>query len=303
MLDRYSQVKNRVLANPRSRLALAASIITLGLLAAVGGYWFGIARYTTTPSLVNAAKPAAELMAQRSGFKIRYDEGLYSEKVPKDTVLAQHPAGGERILNGGTITLTLSRGPERYLMPDLIGKPYDLALQDAEKLRLVVQRTDTYSDAVLPGSVADTIPAQGTQVAPGATVTLKVSKGRAPITMPNVVGKNVNEARDQLQALGLQVAVKQADSDKPKDSVTAQDPIDGAGLEKGATVTLTVSNGPPLVEVPDVTGMDADKAKAELEKVGLKAKVLGAGNTVRIQSPGAHEKVPAGTEITLWVFA
>jgi len=275
--------------------------VALGLLAAVGGWWFGIGRYTTAPSLVAVPAPQAQLMAQRAGFTVRFDKGRHDEKVPKDTVLAQQPGPGQRIVGGGTITLTVSLGPERYPVPDVVGKEYDLAMQDLQKLRLVAQRADTFSDAVPAGSIAETNPPVGTLVPPGATVVLKVSKGRAPITMPSVMGKSLDDATNTLRHLGLDVAVKHEDSDKPKDQVIRQEPVDGAGLEKGATVTITVSNGPPDIEVPDVTGKSIDEARDILTKAGLQVQAVGLG-TVRVQNPSAHQHVPPNTTVVIWAF-
>src|SRR5687767_10919892 len=99
----------------------------MGLLAAIGGYWFGIGRYTEAPSLVAKSKVEAEAAAKQAGFKVRYGPARYDEKEPKDQVLSQEPAAGARIVSGGEVTLTLSLGPERYTIPDVIGKKVDVA--------------------------------------------------------------------------------------------------------------------------------------------------------------------------------
>jgi serine/threonine-protein kinase len=219
-------------------------------------------------------------------------------------VLEQRPDAGQRIVTGGTITLTLSLGPERIPVPALVGVVLKLAQEQLERLRLVpIRAPDVFSDTIPPGSIAETVPAADTPLRPGDHVTLKVSKGRAPITVPNVVGKDVNEARDTLQKLGLVVAVTNEDSDKPRDQVIKQDPVDGTGVEKKSSVTLTISNGPPDsdVDVPDVRGKDLEEAARFLEERGFKVQRRGGG-TVRFQSPGAGARVPLGTEITLYAF-
>jgi serine/threonine-protein kinase len=293
--------KNRVLANPRGRIGVAATIVVLGLLAAVGGWWFGIGRYTTTPTLVSITRAQALTVAQQQGFTVRFDGGRFDEKVPKDTVLAQQPGPGQRIVSGGEITLTLSRGPERYQVPDVVGKAFELAKQDVERLHLVVARGDAYSDIVPVGSVVATDPAVGTEVKPNTQVKLLVSKGRSPITMPSLVGMDVNAAKEQLRKLGLKVTVVQKDDQRPKDQVIAQDPTDGTGLEKGANVTLTVSNGPAALVVPDVRGQDKDAAVQILTAAGFQVQAVGSG-TVRIQSPQPGEQHPPGTVVQIVAF-
>jgi beta-lactam-binding protein with PASTA domain len=196
--------------------------------------------------------------------------------------------------------VTLSLGPERYPMPDEAGKDQTVATTELKQLKLTVQVAQVYDDVVPAGIVAETDPAVGTEVKPGATVTLKVSKGRPPVTVPPLVGQKLDAAKDQLSKLGVSVVVKQQDSDKPKDEVIAQDPDDGSGVDKGATVTLTVSNGPKEVDLPDLSGQNGDQAKAFLGSIGLQATIIGGG-TVRIQNPGAG-KVPPGTTVVLWCF-
>ena len=93
---------------PPAALAFAASLVI-----AVGGWWFGAGRYTSAPNLVGQPKAQALAAAGRDGFKV-HTESRYDEKAAKDTVLAQTPGANQRIVKGGTITLTLSRGPERH---------------------------------------------------------------------------------------------------------------------------------------------------------------------------------------------
>ncbi|MGC9667300.1 Stk1 family PASTA domain-containing Ser/Thr kinase [Planosporangium sp. 12N6] len=294
-------LKDRVLGSPRGRLSVAAALAVLGLLVAVTGWWFGIGRFTDAPNLVALQKGQAQALAQRNGFTVRFDAGHFNENKPKDTVLSQHPAPGSRVVSGSTITLSLSLGPERYLLPEEGGKEAGLVQAELTQLKLVVETVQVYDDAVPAGTVVSTEPPAQTEVKPGTKVTVKVSKGRAPVTVPSVIGQPLDQAQAALTGQGLKVAVKQQDSNKPANTVLAQDPTDGTGVEAGATVTLTVSKGPAAVPVPDLGGRDAEEAKAMLAQVGLQAQVIGGGK-VRIQNPPAGQPVPPGTTIVLWCF-
>jgi serine/threonine-protein kinase len=290
---------NRVNAHPRGRLAVAAALVVVGLLAAVGGWWFGIGRYTEAPSLLDKTKVQAEQEAREFGFKIKYAEPRYDEKKAKDLVLSQEPPPGERIVGGGTVTLTLSRGPERINIPDVVGKQVDLALDDLTQAKLVPERSDVYDDLIPKDVVIRTDPPAGGTVSPGTKITVYVSKGRAPITLPRVVGQNVDQARAALQGLGLEVAITEKESDKPAGEVIDQNPIEGASAEKGAKVTLTVSKGPPLVNLPDTRGLAAQAARQQLEQLGFRVRIFGNENgVVVIQNPPGGQ-LPKGTEVNL----
>src|SRR6266536_4412486 len=293
------RLKTTLLAHPQGRLGIAIGLVILGLLVAVGGWWFGVGRYTTAPSLQGLQKAQAVAFAKQDGFAVRFDSGRFDEKVPKDTVLVQDPPVGQRIVSGGTITLTLSLGPERYPMPDEAGKDLAAAQAELQQLRLVVTLNQVYDDIVPAGTVTGSDPPAQTPMKPGSKVTLNVSKGRAPVTVPPVVGTPLDAARAQLTALGLKVVVKQQDSDKPKDQVLAQDLADGSGVDKGATITLTVSNGPKAVVVQDMNGRDAAEAQQILTGLGLQVQVIGAGK-VRFQNPPAGSQVPPGTTVVCW---
>ena len=285
----------------RGRQTLVATLVVLGLLAVVGGWWFGVGRYTDAPQLVNLTKAEAEAKAARQGFTIRYAEPRYDENVEKDVVISQDPAASSRIVKGGTITLTLSLGPERYEVPDVVGKTYDLAVLDLEKVKVRIERgPDKYDDNLPPGVVIAVDPKPGTEVKPGDKVTVTVSKGRAPITVPNLVGKNINEARAILSNHGLVPRETYVQSNEPKDQVIRQSPQFGAGVEKGAEVKLDVSMGPPMVTVPRVVGMPCQQAQQQLQSQQFAVQVHGNPNgVVRVQSPGENTQVQPGTPVAI----
>ncbi|MFR9779756.1 Stk1 family PASTA domain-containing Ser/Thr kinase [Micromonospora sp. MS34] len=298
---RLAGLRTRVMGSPRGRLAVTAAAVVLGLMAAFGGWWFGVGRYTVAPQLVSLTKAEAEAQAARGGFTLRYAEPRYDEKVPKDSVLGQDPTSAARIVKGGTITLTLSLGPEQVSVPDVVGQDFELAKSQLTDAKLVaVKGPAKYDDALPAGVVLETNPKTGTVVKPGAKVTLVLSKGRAPISVPNLVGKNINEARNLLAQLGLTPVEAYKDSDKPRDEVLGQSPADGAGVEKGTQVKLEISKGPAQVVVPRVVDMPCQQAKQVLESQGFPVNVqLNPNGTARFQNPGENTPVPPGTTVTV----
>ncbi|MET8837348.1 Stk1 family PASTA domain-containing Ser/Thr kinase [Micromonospora sp. NPDC004540] len=298
---RLAGLRTRVMGSPRGRLAVAAAAVVLGLVAAVGGWWFGVGRYTVAPQLVALTKADAEAQATRGGFTLRYADPRHDEKVPKDTVLGQSPASAARIVKGGTITLTLSLGPERLPVPDVVGKDFELAKAELTDAKLVpVKGSSRYDDALPAGVVLATDPKVGTVVKPGAKVTVILSKGRAPVSVPNLVGKNLGEARNILAQLGLTPVETYKDSDKPKDEILGQSPADGTGVEKGAQVKLDVSKGPAQVPVPRVVDLPCQQAKQVLESQGFPVAIqLNPNGVARFQNPGENTPVPPGTPVTV----
>ncbi|GAA1855885.1 Stk1 family PASTA domain-containing Ser/Thr kinase [Asanoa iriomotensis] len=296
--DRYRMV----MSHPRGRMAVAAAIVVFGLVAAIGGWWWGMGRYTVAPQLASMTKAAAEAQATRGGFTISYAAGQFDEKVDKDVVLSQDPPAAGRILKGGTITLVLSLGAERYQVPDVSGMTLDLATAELEQAKLqIVKGADRYDDNLPKGVVVAVDPAAGTETKPGDKVTVFVSKGKAPLTVPRVVGKNVNDARNELIGLGLEPLIAYKQSDKPRDEVIGQSPNDGAGVEKGAKVELQVSEGPPQTVVPRVVGLPCQQAVQQLQGMGLQPNPqINPNGTVFAQQPNENTPVPPGSQVVLF---
>jgi eukaryotic-like serine/threonine-protein kinase len=297
---------HRMRGPSRGRKQLMAALVVVGLLLMVGGWWFGFGRYTDAPALVSLTRDNAAAEATRLGFDVVIGAGVYAEDVPKDTVVRQEPSPGGRVVKGGTITLFLSLGPERYVVPDLSGQAEDFALTELRK-HFVVQTVDGYSDSLPVNYVVGTDPPAGTPVKPNTTVKLIVAKGPYPIHVPSVVGLQLGEAEGKLREAGFEVVVQRRDDQsKPRDQVLEQDPSGGKGMEsaRGVKVTIVVANGPPGPPMPGVVGFRCSDAVGVLQAMGLNVNVNGNDIerfvwTVKVQRPDPGQPVAPGQTVDL----
>jgi serine/threonine-protein kinase len=284
---------------------LLALVLLLAVAAGVGGWWFGAGRYQTTPGVVNLSAAQARDKVQAAGLHFQVGGRTYSETIAAGSVVSTDPAGGERILHGGTVTAVLSRGPERYQVPTLRG----LALADAKAqltrshltLGHVVRR---YDEKVAKGEVLASDPTAGQEVRRATAVDLVVSRGPHPIDVPDFTGKDAQQAVRTLSGLGLDVKVtRKHDDTVPAGTVIAQDPA-GGQLFHGDQVRLQVSTGPVMVAVPDVVQMGLADATAALQQAGFRVKTVQSSLYVGLQyvvqqNPGGGEKAPRGSVVTL----
>ncbi|MET0418544.1 MAG: Stk1 family PASTA domain-containing Ser/Thr kinase [Actinoplanes sp.] len=288
----------------RRRVLLLAAVAVMVLVVIGSTWWVTLGRYTDAPPMVNMTKEQATLYAQQNDFELFYGDGAYNETVPKDTIISQDPPIGERVVKGGVITLTLSLGPERFALPELSGLELTAAKGELDQRGLKLKEgKGQYSDTVPEGAVLSVSPKAGTELKRGDTVTVVVSLGRAPIRMPDLNGKNINDARAQLGQLGLSASERYKDSDQPKDQVIGQTPKPSTGVAKDAEVILDVSKGPPLVGVPDLTNQPCQQAQATLQGLGLRVRIdINPNAFVRAQNPPPGTQVPPQTEVAIQCF-
>ena len=291
------------------RIAIALLLLlALATGAAWASWWYGEGRWTTTPAVLGLDQEAATAKLTEAGLVAAVGDPVFSETVPAGKVFATDPEPTQRIREGGTVTLTLSKGPERFEVPNVVGKTQAQAEAALSSAGLAVgEVSKEYSDTVKAGDVIRSNPKAGASLRAETAVRLAVSKGPQPVTMPNVVGQESTAAQATLLGLGLKPKVtgEKFSNKVPAGSVLTQSEKSGTTVDKGSQIDLVISKGPQLFEVPNVFGERTDKAVKILEKAGFTVRVSkilgGVFDTVRSQSPGGGSMQPKGTEITIRV--
>ncbi|MFF9197143.1 Stk1 family PASTA domain-containing Ser/Thr kinase [Streptomyces sp. NPDC014779] len=284
-------------------LIVAAVLLALGLGAGV--WYINSGQFTRVPAVLGQTEAQATKRLADAGLEVASTKRAFSDVYERGTVMAVDPGPGERIRGNGAVTLTLSRGPRVVKVPNLKGTPL------AEAKKVLAEEglapgvvTYSFSDSVAQGAVIGTDPEPGTERSPDSAIALEVSKGR-PIDVPDVRGEAVPDATAELQKAGLKVVVatERVNSPEPAGTVAAQSLAEGSRAAQGDTITLTVSKGPRMVEVPDVVGATADEARAELEAAGFEVKVEKEfpflGDTVARQSVRGGDTAAEGSTVTI----
>jgi eukaryotic-like serine/threonine-protein kinase len=293
----------------RSRGPIALLLIVLLAIGLSGFAWLyaAVLSKTTTPGLIDMTLSAADAKAETAGLDVTVADREYSETVSKGRVISTNPKPNASIDKGGTIGLILSRGPERYDVPDVIDMQEEAARRAIEDNNLtVVEAVRRFSDDVKSGAVISVNPKVGTSLKPGTAVKLVISKGVKPVAIPDIVTMKVEDAKARLVDAQLRYRVlEKFDDTVPAGIVMNQDPDGNRLAPKGSVVTITVSKGPPLVEVPDVVGRTLAEAQPLLEQAGFVVQVSdfpGGSDTVLNQSPNGGDKAPRGSTVTLYSF-
>lgn len=287
-------------------IALIVAIAVV--LAALGGWLIAgsiLAPKVPVPTIVGLTQSDAQATLTTAGLTLAVSEQQFSEIAPKDTVISSDPAPGGEVAEGGTVDAVISKGPERYAVPDVTGMTPEAAVTEITAAKLVAgAQTQVFDDTVAVGSVAGTDPKIGTSVKPGTSVSILISKGPKPVPVPDIDGKKSAVAQAALTELGLTPVITEKYSEKvPEGQVIKVTPKPGTVVNSGTEVELVVSKGPPPVEVPTLVDLRKSQAIAILKKLGLVPKVISAGftplNRVFSQDPPAGTMIPKGSVVTI----
>jgi len=234
------------------------------------------------------------------------------DNATKDTVIAQSPKQGSSVRQGSQIVLTVSDGPAPVLMPNLVGKSADAAIQLALKDHFVLDATQRApSDQYAAGLIVSQDVTPGSTVDPSADVTVHVvvSTGGAAVvapagnaTVPDVRGRSLSDALAGIRTAGLNSSIIYNVQRDGNGTIVAEEP--DPGTQTGGLVTLTLS---VPGEVPDVQNMTIDQARATLESAGYHIKefqyttIEGANGNVVRTLPEAGTTLSPNSTVTLVV--
>ena len=195
-------------------------------------------------------------------------------------------------------------------VPSVVGKSQTEAAKAIKAAGYSVgEITKEYSDTVDAGYVISQTPTSGTEFDVGGDVDLVVSLGIELVSVPSITGNTVTELQEALEAVGLIPKAGEAMYSNTVDTnrVISQDPIAGAKVEKGSTVTYVLSLGVDYVTVPDVTGRTSSEAQAILARAGFTtfeqaeySSTVDKDKVIR-QSPSGNAMLERGGAVTIVV--
>ncbi|RVU96658.1 Stk1 family PASTA domain-containing Ser/Thr kinase [Coriobacteriales bacterium OH1046] len=265
---RKRKIRNTVLGILASLAVIAAAIF---FVTSVLGDREG--QYPVPNYMYLSQEEAEQQIEADEHFTLGEVDENYSETVPEGHVMEQTPAPNRYFPEGTAIDLIISKGPtpaESVTAPDLLDKTASEVDEILRELKLIGRAGDeVYSD--LPaGHVAEQDPAPGSAMKAGDTITYHLSKGTEQAIVPDVLNDTEEGAREALTAAGLEPEVSYASSNNVyAGRVISTYPGPGETVDRGSTVTITISTGPSTQDIPNVIGMDYESGMAALNDAGF----------------------------------
>ena len=238
--------------NPRAALRRALPYV----VAAAGGFviaWLVVAlvvfpadivpQEATVPDVVGMQYDRAVSRLEREGLAAGEGSSRFHPSAPRGTVLAQSPPAGATEGFGAQVQLEVSAGQRTVEVPALVGMTRERAAAALQSLGLALGSVVQRPSDTPRGDVIGTTPDAGTRVSAPSRVDVVLSAGPSAVSVPDVMGRQYDEARTMLEQLGLRVGRVNVDSTAfaPRNTVVYQLPGAGARVGNGHAVTLTIS--------------------------------------------------------------
>ncbi len=279
------------------RNRIIAISLAIALLLSVGATWynyFGPGAKVSIPSIVGMKSSEAKNTLTQANLNLKITKEVFSEEIGKGRVIEMNPSAGEKIAADGLIKVTISKGPERYLVPKLSG----LSLADAgallTKSKLVIGSTNyVFNDKVEKDLIIGSSPTSGELIKKNSPVNLLISKGSDLIDVGAYAGKSSDQALNELNDAGFDVTVKEKFSETIKaGNVISRDPQE-LKMARGAKITLTVSKGPEFVLIPSgLLKTDQQSATKNLENAGFVVKAVVPAKKIAGKVPKVFRVTP-----------
>jgi serine/threonine-protein kinase len=222
--------------------------------SAIEGETITLAMAATTvevPPVVGLTEQAARAAIEGAGFVYARGPDVIDKTFALGQVVLQNPAGRSQLAKGGTVSVNISGGTGRVAIPTVvIGQTTEAAsaFLQAEPYAFVVTIAEEANDTAVKGTVVRTSPVVGQLLDKGAAVTLYVSSGPKPVSMPNLVGQVEADAVARLTSLKLNVSIVYVDLDAANANVgkvVSQGTKAGTQVTPGTEIVLTVGRTTP----------------------------------------------------------
>ncbi len=260
---------------------------------------------------VAAAETAATMIAPRARGQSAVIEEEEYEEPPRERPLWPWIVAAAFVIAalvaGFFVWQELSGGGAKETVGRYVGERASQAELQIKHAHLVAVVKHGSNNKYKPGLVYDQNPSAGAKVDKGGSVTIFVSTGKLKVMIPDVVGEQWKQARQQLIKAGLK-PVEHIVGGGKKGVVSATVPKVGTRVRQGSTVNVNVESGPKPVSVPDVRGETLAQASATLHNAGFNVNTTVVqstqpANTVISESPSPGTNAPQGSTVNLTISA
>ena len=304
-LEYRSEIATKLTKANRRTGRLLVLFTFLAVFASAGsGWWFasGPGGAASVPELSGRSLQVAIAALEPIGLKV-VEQQEHSLLVPIGFVTRTDPPAGSQVSKQSEITVFVSLGPKQVLVPEVP----DADLSEAQALLTASELepgavTSFFSTVAAGKVIAFSLPS-GTETNQGTVIDIQISLGE----LPDVRNNGAEQAKQELQALGVVVTESLVFSDEVSKGLVVAMVPESDPLKEGGSVRLDVSKGPEFATLPNMVGETVAAAKRALEALGLAVTVdtdqlTSSYGVVKVarQSPAPGQKVRVGSTVTIY---
>jgi serine/threonine-protein kinase len=301
-IAKRKRASKRVRRNRKIAFGLAVGVGILGWYLLIGP-----GSQVVVPSTVGATQSEVTAALSPIGLTSVVASKEFSEDIGEGRVIQSIPEAGGRIDQGGAVKLIISKGPERYVLPAIVGLTPEAAIKVLAKYPLSIQPlAEEFSSKVPKGYVINSNPLAGEKVKRNSIVVIRVSKGIEQVALTSYIGKSSDQALNELEAAGFSVTSTYSFSETQlAGEVLSQSPAGGATADKGSKISLVISKGSQFTFIPNLYSIEEAKAVQSLKDLDLKVvvKKIGKKSVKKVTSisPKVGSKIKRGSTVTITV--
>ncbi|MBK5251114.1 MAG: Stk1 family PASTA domain-containing Ser/Thr kinase [Peptostreptococcaceae bacterium] len=206
----------------------------------------------TIPTLINMPFSEAKSILLENGLDYVVFEEKYDHSIASGNIIIQEPAADEIVKEGYTVKLTVSLGKVKTMVPNLLNLTNTEAIIAIENNNLAVGDVEYVYDDLPIDTVIKQLPEAGELVDETTPINLILSQGLDVKTfmMPNLIGKTVESAKNNLAELGISLANVKYETNKEieKDRIISQSVSSGSEISQNTSISLVVSDGSELID-------------------------------------------------------
>lgn len=290
-------------SNKRSKFWLALFTVLALFGGAGSGWWFssGPGGLAAIPDLTGRSLEVAIEALEPLGLSVEQSEES-SASVPEGSVIRTDPAAGTRVFKNTSVVVFISTGPKQVAVPEVTGLSEEQAEQTLTDAGFIVGSTKKYFSDKPEGQVFGLSAEIGAILNQGSVIDIYLSLG----TLPEISGLPAQQALTLLTDLGLTVVEQEVFDNQIASGLGVRLVLSQTPLPEKGSVTLEISKGPEIVEMPNVVGETIAAAKTLLENLGLRVVIdtnqlssnFGIAKVKR-QSPAPLTQIRVGDSVTI----
>ena len=247
-------------------IAIIAAVVVLGIVLA---YAFTNKEEVAVPNFRNMTFQEAEEYLEKEDINLKVKEGkeVISEDIEKGRIVSQDPSADERVKEGSTITVNISKGLGESSVPNVVGK-MESELDDYLKAAgFKLGKVSRESSDKPEGTVIRQDPEAGETAEKGSKINVVVSDGSMDnAVVPYLIGKSQADAQAALEAAGLRLGEVSSDySSSPEGEVIWQEYSSNTQLKRGSSVKIKVSAGPKPTKPTTTETTTEEESSSETE--------------------------------------